>query len=380
METLPPPNRESVDIGLKYTHNEICYPGIILIGDLIKALQSGKYDLAKVAVGSWQTGGQCRATSILSLVRKGLLKAGYPDIPILALTTNNKLHQQPGMNLNYLEYVPRALLACLYGDAISAMYYATAIREQQPGQALALADDLLAPLNQGTLPLEQAPLLAQLRQAVNRFNALPTRTGTFPRAGIVGEIYVKFNAFSNHQVADWLMDQGIEVVMPQFLKFYLGWFVGLNSHVQANLQHRNFNWLLLKVLERPVQRVVDQADVILQGFKHYHPTHTIREIARVAEQVVCLTHAYGEGWLIAGEIGALAESGVPNVLCLQPFACIANQIVARGIAKRLKQHYPNLNLLHCDLDAGISEVNYFNRMHFFVSQAKANLPRSEARA
>lgn len=370
--TLPPPNRESVEVGLRYTHNEICYPGIILIGDLIKALQSGEYDLTKVVVGSWQTGGQCRATSILSLVRKALIKAGYLDIPIIALTTNTKLHQQPGVKLNYLDYIPKALLACIYGDAIAAMYYATAIRELTRGQSLALADELLDPLSRGTLSLEQAPVLAQLRRAVTRFNAIPTRDHDYPRAGIVGEIYVKFNPYSNNQVADWLMEQGVEVIVPQFLKFYLGWFVGLNTHVQENLAHPNFNWLLLKLLEGPVHRTLDQAEAVMRGFKYYHPTHSIREIARLAKQVVCMTHSYGEGWLIAGEIGALVESGVPNVLCLQPFACIANQIVARGIAKRLKEHYPGLNLLYCDLDAGISEVNYFNRMHFFVSQARNN--------
>jgi predicted CoA-substrate-specific enzyme activase len=371
IETLPPPDRESVEIGLRHTQNEVCYPGIILIGDVIKALQSGKYDLSNVVVGSWQTGGQCRATSVLSLVKRALINAGYQDIPIVALTPNRKLFDQPGYDLNLVKYTPKALLAALYGDSISAMYHATAIREQISGQSLALADALLEPLNKGILPLNQESVLKSLKDSVARFNNIATTDRNYPKVGIVGEIYVKFNSFSNNYAAQWLMGQGIEVILPYFLEFFLGWFVSTNVRVKENIQRRNFSWLLANLLDRKVQGVLSEAGSIMEDFKYHRPHHNIHEIARAAQEVVSLTHAYGEGWLIAGEISTLAENGVPNVLCLQPFGCIANQVTARGVAKRLKERHKDLNLLFLDVDAGISEVNYFNRMHFFVSQAKS---------
>ena len=371
VETLPPSDRESVEIALRYAPNEVCYGCTIIVGDTIKALQSGRYDPANVAVGSWQTGGQCRATSILSLTRKAMIEAGFEDVPILALAPNRKLHEQPGNNLNYLEYVPKALMACVYADAISTMYYATAIREVNKGGALSLADELLEPLNRGVLPLERQAVLARLRDAVARFNEVPTVDRNPPKVGIVGEIYVKYNSFSNNNLAQWLMEQDIEVIVPNFLTFFLAWFVSANVRTKEKLARRNVTWLVYNLLEGRARGVLDQAEEIMRGFKHHRPNHTIHEMARAAERVVSLTHSYGEGWLIAGEIGTMAENGIPNVVCLQPFGCVANQVTARGVAKRMKEQYRGLNVLFLDVDAGISEVNYFNRMHFFVSQARS---------
>ncbi len=278
--TLPPPDRESVEIALKHTQNEICYPGIIMIGDVIKALQSGRYDLSQVAIGSWQTGGQCRATSMLSLLRKAMVIAGFQDIPIVALTTNGQLHEQPGNNLNWLEFLPKALMACIYADAISTMYYATAIREVRRGETQELAEALLAPLNRGVMPLEREAVLEKLAAAVAQFNAIPTHDRSFPKVGIVGEIYVKYNAFSNNHTADWLMEQGLEVVMPDFLTFFLSWFVSSDVRVQENLQRRNVTWLVHRALEWGIQKVLNQAQAVMRNFKYHRPGHSARELAR----------------------------------------------------------------------------------------------------
>ncbi|MBN1146847.1 MAG: 2-hydroxyacyl-CoA dehydratase [Anaerolineales bacterium] len=370
LETLPPPDHESVEIGLKYTQNEICYPGIIVIGDLIKALQSGKYDLDNIAVGSWQTGGQCRASSILSLLKRALIAAGFERVPVVALTTNSRLHEQPGFDLNLREYVYKALMAGMYSDTIAAMYYATAVREVNKGEARALADRLLEPLLNGALELNRENILNRLDKAVEAFNGIATHMRSYPRVGIVGEIYVKFNSFVNNRVAQWLIDNQIEVMMPPFLEFFSGWFVSANVQVRENLRKLDLQWLLANVMDRYVSGILDDVEAVQRKFKHYHPSHTIHDLAQKAQQIVALTHQYGEGWLIAGEIGELMEQGVQNVLCLQPFGCIANQVVAKGVAKRLKEKYPALNLLFLDLDAGVSEVNYFNRMYFFINNAR----------
>jgi len=370
VETLPPPDRETVEIGLKYAQNEICYPGIIVIGDTIKALQSGKYNLNEVVIGSWQTGGQCRASSILSLTKRALIAAGYEDIPILALTTSGKLHEQPGFELNWREYISKALMACVYSDTISAMYYATAVREQIKGEAQALADRLLAPLMQGKFPFDREAMLEKLKSAVEAFNQIATKAGEYPKAGIVGEIYVKFNSFSNNRVAQWLTDHNIEVIVPPLLEFFAGWFVSSGVQVREHMRHYDLQWLLAKVLDRYVHKFLDEVEIVRSKFKHYHPGHTINDIAKKAQEIVALTHQYGEGWLIAGEIGEMFDHGVKNVLCLQPFGCIANQVVAKGVEKRMKERFPGLNLLFLDLDAGVSEVNYFNRLYFFVDHAR----------
>ncbi|MEW5871104.1 MAG: acyl-CoA dehydratase activase-related protein [Chloroflexota bacterium] len=371
VETLPPPDRESVEIGLKYTQNEICYPGIIVIGDLIKALQSGQYDPEQVAVGAWQTGGQCRASSILSLLKRALIAAGFEHVPVVALTTNRNLHEQPGFDLNLKDYISRALMACIYSDSISAMYYASVVREEVRGQAQALAGQLLEPLAQGKLILKRDAVLERLEGAVEAFNGIATRSREYPRVGIVGEIYAKFNDFVNNRVAQWLIDQEVEVVVPPLLEFFSGWFVAANVRVRENLVGRDLSWLLANVLDHYVSGVLEDVEAVRSKFKHYRPGHNIHDIARRASQALKLTHQYGEGWLIAGEIGELVRQGTQNVLCLQPFGCIANQVIAKGVEKRIKALYPNLNLLFLDLDAGVSEVNYFNRMYFFVDRAKS---------
>jgi predicted CoA-substrate-specific enzyme activase len=368
VELLPPPDRESVELALRYVPNEVCYPCVIHIGDILKALNSGRHDPERVAVGSWQTGGQCRASSILSLTRKAMIAAGYDQVPIVAVTPNRKLHEQPGNDLNYLEYVPKAVNAALFADAIASMYYATAARETTPGVATALADELLDPLLHGTMPLDRRGMLEALDRAVARFNAVPSRDRQYRQVGVVGEIFVKYNAFSNGQIARWLMEQGIEIVVPHFLTFFLAWAVSSDVRVKAHLQRRDASWLVYRFLEGRSGKAVEQAEEVMQGFRYHRPAHPVREVARAASKMVSLTHAYGESWLIAGEIGAMCESGIRDIVCLQPFGCIANQVTARGVARRMKLVHPELNLLFLDLDASMSEVNYFNRLHFFVSQ------------
>jgi predicted CoA-substrate-specific enzyme activase len=370
IERLPPPDSESVELGLKYCNNEVCYPGIIIIGDIIKALQSGKHDLSEIAVGSFATGGQCRASCYPGLFQRALIAAGYEDVPIVALTTNKSLHEQPGFDLDYKRYIYKAVMSAVYTDAISDMYHATACREVNAGDALALADRHFAPLYGGTLPLNQASILETLATVVSDFNAIETVDHDLPKVGIVGEIYVKYNSFSNNHVVQWLMDQGNEVVVPSILDFFLGWFVSAGVQIKANVKRMDFITALVIFLEAYTNSFLAKSNDVLSQFQYHRGHHSIRDIAANAKKIVSLSHQYGEGWLIAGEIGTMMKDGIPNVLCLQPFGCIANQVVAKGVAKRMVEKFRGLNLLFLDLDAGVSEVNFFNRMHFFIERAR----------
>jgi len=368
---LPPADRSSVDVGLKYTNNEICYPGIITIGDLIKALQSGKYDPSKTAVGFSQTGGQCRASSIPSMIKKALIAAGFENVPVVTLSTNlQMLNDQPGFDFNIKEYMIKAMIGMMFTDALSDMYYSTAIREMEKGAAQCVANRYLNAFMEGAIPNEKEALLETLDQAVTDFNALSIKEQEYPKVGIVGEIYVKYNEFSNNFVAQWLMKQGIEVMMPSFLEFFAGGIVNTDISVKTHLKRPNLLWALSFLGKKLIRNSLDKFNGIMQKYRFYHPHHDIEDIARKAKEIVSLNHQYGEFWMIAGEIASFMKDGIHNVLCLQPFGCIANHVIAKGMEKRMKKLYPQLNLLFLDTDAGVSEVNFFNRMHFFINQAK----------
>ena len=249
------------------------------------------------------------------------------------------------------------------------MYHATAVREVQKGAALEIANRYLAVMESGQMPLFPGPVMATLKKAVADFNRIETRTTHYPKAAIVGEIYVKLNSFGNNHVVEWLMEQGIEVVVPPLSEYFSSTFVNLDADIEKHLSKPDLTWLAYRGAEIYVQNFLDQAEKVLSEFKHYHPSHHIRHIAETASDILDLTNHYGEGWLIPGEIGALVQDDVPNILCLQPFGCIANHVVAKGMEKRMKERYPDLNILFLDADAGTSEVNFQNRLYFFVNHA-----------
>jgi predicted CoA-substrate-specific enzyme activase len=368
---VPPPDHDTVEAGLKYTNNELCYPAIICIGALVKALQSGSYDLDKTAIGFSQTGGQCRATSYTSMIKKALVAAGFAQVPVVTLATSfKKFNDQPGFNFDLKEYVYKSALGMMFMDALSDMYHSTIIKEKQKGATQACVDRYLRAYMNSDFPITKNFLLSVLEQAVKDFNNIDTFSKTFPKAGIVGEIYAKYNPFSNNYAAQWLMDQGIEVVEPSFFEFFAGGLIGIEHNVKTRVKKRDALWYLSVLGQKLVRSFLHQFDEIMQGYRDYHGHASIQDIAGWAQEIISLNHQYGEGWLIAGEIAAYAKKGVQNVLCLQPFGCIANHVIAKGVQKRMVEKYPHLNLLFLDIDAGVSEVNFFNRMHFFVNNAK----------
>ncbi|HEU0294254.1 MAG TPA: acyl-CoA dehydratase activase-related protein [Anaerolineales bacterium] len=368
---LPPADRRSVDTGLKYANNEICYPGIITIGDLIKALQSGKYDLARTAIGFSQTGGQCRATSYVGMIKKALIAAGFENVPVVTLSTNlQTLNEQPGFEFNAKVFMYRAFISMAFTDALSDMYYSTVVREKNKSDAKRVADRYLSAFMEGKIPAEKKALLEALGKAVADFNAIDVDDKQYPKVGIVGEIFVKYNAFSNNNAAEWLMDQGVEVVMPTFLEFFAGGLIHVQQKVKTNIARRDLLWLLTLLGKKLLRNYLSEIHEVMKEYRRFHHHTDIEDIARNAQEILSLNHQYGEGWLIAGEITSFVKDGIPNVLCLQPFGCIANHIVAKGAEKKMRERYPQLNLLFLDADAGVSEVNFFNRMHFFLNHAK----------
>jgi predicted nucleotide-binding protein (sugar kinase/HSP70/actin superfamily) len=211
----------------------------------------------------------------------------------------------------------------IYTDGLSALYHATAAREQSAGDAWALAERHLAPFNSGTLPLTRKAVLQGLRQAVTDYNRVATDSERRPQVGLVGEVYVKYNRFVNHDLVHWLIGQGLDVILPPLLTFFVGSYVGYRAGVDARLRPPDWLSWLLSATRGPVLSLVDQAEAVLQESPYYHPRPTLQAAADSAQAILHLTHQYGEGWLLAGEVGEYVKAGVQNVICLQPFGCIA---------------------------------------------------------
>lgn len=373
-EVLPEPDRTSIETGLKYTNNDICYPATIVIGDLIKAMESGKYNPDEVALGLSQTGGQCRCSSYSSLLKKALINAGFDNVPVVAASTSSikPLNIQPGFQVSPVKFNYSAFFGLLFGDCLAKLYYKTAVREKNKGESMKLVNkyiDLSVPL----LKIgKHSKLFSILEKCVDAFNAIDIDLKKRPKVGIVGEIYVKFNDFSNSYICKWLMNKNIEVQVTPLLTFFMKEFVSKPFNNDFNLVPKSKIALkLLKTAETICYNFVDKANAILSKYRlGIEPLHHIRTIADEAEKILSLSHQYGESWLIAGEIGTYATENIDDVICLQPFGCIANHIIAKGVEKRMKDLHPHLNLLFLDMDAGSSEVNIANRLEFFVKSAR----------
>ncbi len=370
---LPPPDRESVETGLRYAGNDICYPAVLVTGDIIKALKSGQYDPEQIAVGITQTGGQCRASSYLSLIRKAMVAAGYDQIPVISVTSAQGLTHQPGFDINWLKMLKLLFVTTMYADCIAKMYYATAVREVHKGTGNHLRQKYIAAAHGCILTRDYDRFFSLLDAAVADFNRVDIHDQVAGRIGIVGEIYIKYNAFGNQFLAEFLMENRIEPVIPPILDYFIQDFVNYRENIRAHIRHRKMSDILGRFIETFLNTFHEKINLRFRRFRFYTPFHNIRQLADKAGRILSLVNQFGEGWLIPGEIACLAEDGVSHVISVQPFGCIANHIVSKGVEKRIKVLYPDMNLLYLDFDAGTSEVNVRNRLHFMVEAVKSRL-------
>ncbi|OAM87881.1 hypothetical protein AW736_20035 [Termitidicoccus mucosus] len=378
---LPPANDASIDYGLKYANNEVCYPATLVVGDIIRALNSGKYQAGEIAAGITQTGGQCRASNYIALIKKALVAAGHPDVPVISVATAGGAlsNDQPGFQLRWRGNIRPTIAAILYADRIAQMHNATAPRERAPGASARLRDDYAA-AGAACVARRDLPALYQLlREAARDFNAAadPAKT-RIPRIGIVGEIYVKYNSIGNKNIVEWLIAQGIEPVVPPLAGFFLQEFPNRRTNVAQNLAHRTGLPFMDTLAYALVRHYLKKFDRIGSAFRHHHPFPDIYGEAKSASRIINLAAQYGEGWLIPAELSSFAHRGIHNAVSLQPFGCIANHLVAKGIEKRIRDLYPRMNLLFLDLDSGASEANLLNRLHFMIQNARVEATRSSA--
>jgi predicted nucleotide-binding protein (sugar kinase/HSP70/actin superfamily) len=367
VDSLPMSDAASCDWGLKFSNNEVCYPATLIVGDVIKGFKSGLYDPDKTCVAMTQTGGQCRASNYLSLIRKALMENGYRNTPVVSVTFGGGLeNEQPGFKINWMKILPITLATVLYGDCIAKFYHATVVRETTPGEAARLRDAYLSEARDAIERNCPDDLYAGLARAAEDFDRI-CRTEEHSKVGIVGEIFLKFNPFAQKHVTDWLVAQGIEVVYPALLDFFLQAFVNAKDIKKTHLGHKFLPNFIIDALHRKTLTQLRRVNEIGRRFRYFIPFDDIFEKAEQASSVISLSAQFGEGWLIAGEVATLARQGVTHVVSLQPFGCIANHIVGKGVENRLKRLYPDLTLLSLDFDSSVSEVNITNRLLLFIS-------------
>lgn len=365
---LPKTNSVSAETGLVYGHNEVCYPSTLILGDIITALQSGKYDLDDIVVAITQTGGQCRATNYLAQIKSGLQNAGFSHIPVLVFATGEVFqNDQQAFKLPVLKLMDIVAYMLLYADALQQMYSATIIREKKKGETQKLFDFYIDRGVEAIRRNDHKALLLLLKQAVADFNGVAIHDHTFTKIGLVGEIYVKYNNYGQAHITEWLRERNMEVMTPPIIDFVMQYFVNSAANNDNGLK-KDFltKYFLNPIFWGYINDKIGRVEKIAKNFRFHVPSKSIFVKARYASDILDLSNQFGEGWLIAGEVANYARQGINRIVCIQPFGCIANHIVAKGIEKRLKKFYPEMNLLYLDVDGGMAEVNLQNRLHFLM--------------
>ena len=359
-----------LDYGLKYVNNDACYPSLLVVGQFMKALLSGEYDLDKTAVIITQTGGGCRATNYIGFIRRALKKAGMEQIPVISLSAG--VEKNPGFKINY-RLLKAAIHSLIYGDLFMRVVYRTRPYEKVPGSVNALHEKW----KQRCIEAVKNPKTSELKQIVQGivkdFDEIELdETIKKPRVGIVGEILVKFLPAANNYVVDLLESEGAEAVCPDMLDFFM--YSAVDSVFKAD--HLGFKksskqigkaavWML-ENFRKPMKKALKES-------KRFDAPPSIYTLENYAAPFVSAGNQTGEGWFLTGEMIELLHSNVPNIVCTQPFGCLPNHVVGKGVIKQLRKAYPGANIVAVDYDPGASEVNQLNRIKLMLATANENL-------
>jgi predicted CoA-substrate-specific enzyme activase len=368
-------SREVVDTGLKYVNNDACYPAILVIGQLMKALDSGEYDLDNTSVIITQTGGACRATNYVGMLKKALADGGYPNIPLLSLNVVG-MEKQPGFSLTPM-LAARAFEAIIYGDLLSRCLLRTRPHEVNPGSAQAIYDRWVKKLCGDLKSISLPKFKKNIKQIAADFLALPTNEDTKPkpRIGVVGEILVKYHPAANNDVIKLIEAEGAEAVVPDLMGFIYFICDHANSRKElltvSNRRYNLSNWAinLIQWLQKPYIEAC-------KGTKFGSPMK-ISQLRRLVDGVVSTGNIAGEGWFLSAEMLELMHDGVNNIVCMQPFACLPNHVTGKGVIGELRRRNPQSNIVAVDYDPGASEVNQVNRIKLMLTEAFRNMNESQ---
>ena len=366
-----------IQLGLKYVNNDACYPSMFVVGQFIEAVKSGKYDTDNLSLLISQTGGACRASNYVGLIRKALKDAGYGHVPVIALSFQG-IEKHPGFNIpkkKLMELAKRLIISLQYGDLIQRCLCATRPYERVKGTCNTLKDKWIELLKNST-DFSRKTFTKNVKTIIEDFSSVDVTDEKKPKVGIVGEILVKYLPQANNFLIEKLEQEGAEAVISDLTDFLLYSFKNpeyKHQELSGSLLPALFCAALIKYFEYYRKIVRNE----LQDSKYTAPEH-INKIADRAERFVSLSNQYGEGWLLTGEMIDFIEHGVKNIICVQPFGCLPNHITGKGVIKTIRERYDDINIVPIDFDASASEVNQFNRIKLMLSVASENMKKSNS--
>ena len=371
VEFLNKIDKDVINEGLKYVNNDSCYPSITVVGQMLEAVNSGRYDTDRLALLMSQTGGACRASNYVGYIRKGLKDAGYPNIPVIALSAQG-IEKSPGFDLVSFKNIPllkKMLRSILLGDLINRVANATRPYEIEKDATNKLKEAWIDRLTEEIRTMDRSKYKKVVNEIVRDFDEIPVCHKEIPKAGIVGEILVKFLPEANNHLQDVLEAEGAEVIVPDLTDFFMYCFK--NSELKRDLYGKSSLTATLSRMgigfieefRKPIRKA-------LKNSIHFAEPKYIDEISELASTVTSLGNQAGEGWLLAGEMVELIEAGAPNIVCIQPFGCLPNHITGKGVMKKIRDIYPEANIVAIDYDPGASEVNQVNRVKLMMSAAR----------
>ena len=373
LEVLPTDNREAVNTGLRYVNNDACYPSLIVVGQIMEAVLSGKYDTSHLAVIISQTGGGCRASNYIGFIRRALKKAGHENIPVISLNLSG-LEGNPGFKITPIMMI-RGVYAMIFGDIFMKCIYRLRPYEAIPGSVNKMHEKWRTTcidfISHGYPSRSRFKKLC--REIIHDFDTnIETLDIKKPRVGIVGEILVKFLPAANNHLAELLESEGAEPVVPDLIDFFLYCFYNQNFKVnklgfdKSKARIANLGIKAIEIIRRPAAKAFEES-------KHFEGPADIHHLGTMASKIVSLGNQTGEGWFLTGEMLELIENDITNIVCIQPFGCLPNHVVGKGVIKEIRRQHPKANITAIDYDPGASEVNQLNRIKLMLSTANKHL-------
>ena len=368
VELLENDSRAVVDEGLKNVHNDACYPALLVIGQFMDALNSGKYDPDKTALLITQTGGGCRASNYIHLLRKAVAK-NYPQVPVVSLNFSG-LEKDSAFKITAPMFL-KLLYAVLYGDLLMTCYNKCRAYEVNSGDSKAMLDKWQSRLGdifrKGSREYLKTKKL--YKEILDDFSSVKLSGEKKIRVGIVGEIYVKYSPLANNHLEDFLISEGCEPVVPSLLEFVMYCAAGTFNDAKI-YNNQSLNSRIYKLGYKLIYKKQKELIAAMKAQGKFEPLHDFEHLRSLADKYISQGVVMGEGWLIPAEMAALAQSGVENIICTQPFGCLPNHIVAKGMSRAIKEQNPNANIVAIDYDPGATRVNQENRIKLMLANAK----------
>ena len=377
VELLRNCTEHTVETGLKYVNNDACYPSILTTGQMIEALESGKYDINKTALIMSQTGGGCRATNYIGFIRKALKDAGFENVPVISFNVVG-MEKMPGFKIT-LPLIEKLLKMVVYADLLQKMLTKNRAYEVNKGETQKLFDEWMEKCKKLLEKSSMKEFKQSIYDIVNDFEKIELDTSVEkPKVGIVGEVLIKYHPYGNNFVADKLEEEGAEVVLPDFMgfiKFIATHKITFNQLIKTDkIKSKIFKTAikLIDLLEK------DERIALANSKKGYLQPCDIWELEDKVKNILSIGNQTGEGWFLTAEMIEYIESGIPNIVCVQPFACLPNHVVGKGVIKTIRNEFPDANISPIDYDPGASEANQTNRIKLLMTVAKDNLKKQQA--